>query len=204
MQAEMKSKVKNQKSKVGGALLFVLAFSFITSCHQDSNPKPRGYFRISFPEKKYSRFVPEGCPFEFDIPTYARVVKDTSALALPCWMNVEFPEFNGTLYLTYKKVENNLSQLYEEHRSMTMKHIPRASGIDELEVEDAKNKVYGSFYLIKGSAATNVQFYLTDSTTHFIRASLYFYNVPQPDSIAPVLNFISEDVKHLVQSFRWK
>jgi gliding motility-associated lipoprotein GldD len=185
--------------------LLILLLSVLLSCGDDDyTPKPRGFFRIALPEKKYVSYDAPGCPFGFEIPVYARVAPDSSKMALPCWLNVEFPQFNATVYFTYKPMKNNLTQLYEEHRSMTMKHIPKANAIDETNYNNAKLKVYGSVYNVKGAAASNMQFYLTDSVQHFIRGSLYFYNVPQPDSIAPVLNFISFDVKHLVETFHWK
>ncbi|MCX6274709.1 MAG: gliding motility lipoprotein GldD [Bacteroidetes bacterium] len=184
--------------------LLVMSSLLLTSCEQEYVPKPKGFFRIALPEKSYHIHSPAGCPFEFEIPAYAVEVKDSSPYAEPCFMDIQFPVFNATVYLTYKPVKNDLKKLYEDHRSMTMKHIPKANAIDEEAYNDAANRVFGSRYNIKGNAASNTQFYLTDSTNHFIRGSLYFYSVPQPDSIAPVLAFINEDIKHMIETFRWK
>jgi putative hemolysin len=187
-------------------MLAVAALSafILVSCEQEYTPKPKGFFRIALPEKKYKVFNPAGCPFTFEIPSYAEEVRDSSPLAEPCFMDIRFPVFNATIYLTYKPVKNDLQKLYEEHRSMTMKHIPKANGIEESAFSNPQFKVYGSRYTVKGNAASNTQFYLTDSTSNFIRGSLYFYSLPQPDSIAPVLTFINEDIKHLIETFRWK
>jgi len=119
-------------------------------------------------------------------------------------MNLDFPEFKGTLYLSYKQVNNNLTQFTEDSRNLSMKHITRASGIEELPVFIPTKKIYGTYYSVKGSAASPLQFYLTDSSKHFIRGALYFYASPQPDSIAPVLDFISRDIDHLIETFNWK
>ncbi len=188
------------------SLIIVLALSsfLLSSCNEDYFPKPKGFFRITLPEKEYRLCAPPGCPFEFEIPSYAVEVRDSSPLAEPCFMDIQFPGFNSTIYITYKPVKNDLQKLYEDHRSMTMKHIPKASGIDEEAYADINHKVYGSRYSIKGNAASNTQFYLTDSTANFIRGSLYFYSLPKSDSIAPVLTFINEDIKHLMETFRWK
>jgi putative hemolysin len=185
-------------------VILLLSTLFMTSCEQEYAPKPKGFFRIALPQKSYQLHAPTGCPFEFEIPLYATEVRDSSQFAEPCFMDIQFPAFNATLYLTYKPVTNDLQKLYEDHRSMTMKHIPKANAIDEEAFVDAAHHVYGSRYTIKGSAASNTQFYLTDSTSHFIRGSLYFYSLPQPDSIAPVLAFLNEDIKHLIETFRWK
>lgn len=196
------------RSESGGVIsvivFFILSSLLLTSCDQDYSPKPKGFFRIALPQKEYKQCSPEGCPFRFEIPVYAVEARDSSRFAEPCFMDVQFPAFNATIYLTYKPVKNDLQKLYEEHRSMTMKHIPKANAIDEEAFADANNHVYGSRYNIKGNAASNTQFYLTDSTSNFIRGSLYFYSLPQPDSIAPVLAFINEDIRHLIETFRWK
>jgi gliding motility-associated lipoprotein GldD len=186
------------------AILLLLSVVFFISCNEEYTPKPRGFFRIALPEKKYEIYSPQNCPFQFEIPVYAKVTVDSSKTALPCWLNVEMPYFNATVYMTYKEMNGDLQKLYEDHRSMTMRHIPKANAIDETPYVNTERKVYGSLYSVKGAAASNMQFYLTDSTKHFIRGSFYFYNIPQPDSLAPVLGFLSVDVKHLIETFEWK
>jgi len=189
---------------VGAIALIFLSSFFLSSCDEEYTPKPKGFFRIALPQKEYRHFSPAGCPFEFEMPVYAADARDSSPQAEPCFMDIQFPKFNATVYLTYKPVKNDLQKLYEDHRSMTMKHIPKANAIDEEAYADPVHKVYGSRYSIKGNAASNTQFYLTDSTANFIRGSLYFYSVPQPDSIEPVLAFINEDIKHMIETFRWR
>ena len=189
-------------------LMFLTGFfliALLTGCEDDYIPKQRAYFRITLPEKKYERYNSLACPFSFDIPVYTEVVpyknkKETES----CWFNVEFPTFQGTLYLSYKSVNNDLRKHVEDSRTLSMKHISRASGIQEQAIENSSKRVYGIYYDVKGNAASSVQFYLTDSATNFIRGALYFYAIPNPDSIAPVLNFVKEDVLHLIESFSWK
>ena len=96
-----------------------------------------------------------------------------------------------------------MKKFIEDSRTLSMKHISKASGMHEEEINNAYKKVYGIFYDVKGNAASSVQFYVTDSTANFIRGALYFYAVPNPDSIAPVLKFVEADVKHLIDSFSW-
>lgn len=177
---------------------------FITSCDEPLIPKPRGYFRIEAPKQQYVKFNPTSCPFQFEVPQYANVSADSSEGAEPCWLNVDFTAYRGTIYLSYKDIHNDITKLTEDCRSMAMKHTAKASAIDELEYADPEAKVYGLTYLLKGNAASPVQFWVTDSTKHFLRGSLYFYAVPNADSIAPVLNFVKEDIRHLMESVRWK
>ena len=63
--------------------------------------------------------------------------------------------------------------------------------------------MYGILYQIKGNAASQVQFLLTDSVKHFLRGALYFNNRPNKDSIAPVANYITEDIVRLMETAEW-
>jgi gliding motility-associated lipoprotein GldD len=184
--------------------LTCVAFAGIASCGEEEySPKPRAYFRIDLPKKEYKQLKTD-CPFSFDYPIYSEVRFDNRPNAEPCWMNVEYPRFNGTIHLSYKNIENNLEQYLEDARSLTYKHISRATDIRESLIVNEEAKVYGIIYDVKGDAASHVQFYMTDSLEHFIRGSLYFNVPPNQDSIAPVLNFIRKDITHMIETFGWK
>jgi len=177
------------------------------SCANDDDyfvPKPKGYYRIKLPEKKYQRFDNGTCPFSFDVPTYAIVVPDPLHKDEYCWLDIEYPKLGGILYLSYKKVDNNLGQYIEDSRTLAVKHSVKASGIEEQMIEKDSSHVYGILYNIEGNTASSLQFHLTDSANHFLRASLYFNCRPNKDSLEPVLNFITKDVTRMIESFRWK
>ena len=88
---------------------------------------------------------------------------------------------------------------------MVMKHIPKASSIENKIYENPEKRIYGLTYTIAGvDAASPYQFYLTDSTKHFIRGALYFNTIPNNDSLAPVIEFLKEDINHLIETFEWK
>ena len=59
---------------------------------------------------------------------------------------------------------------------------------------------------VDGPVASPIQFYLTDSLQqqHFIRGAFYFNSRAEPDSLAPVLSFIKEDIQVMLQSFQWE
>ncbi|MNZ95192.1 hypothetical protein D3C78_1143260 [compost metagenome] len=132
---------------------------------------------------------------------------DQSIDAQPCWVNVNYPQFNGKLHISYHDINGDKKKfikLTEESRGLVFKHTIKATAIDESVISDKANKVYGTYYTIDGNAASSIQFYLTDSTQHFLRAALYFSSEPKLDSIQPVLNFIKKDVELLIKSFKWK
>ena len=192
--------------KLNSWLSVVVGFLVIlaASCNNDYYPKPRGYFRIDLPEKSYVVFD-SALPYKFEVPVYARMIPDTDPHAEPYWINIWFPQFKGTLHLSYKKINGNLTNYLEDTRTMVMKHIPKASSIDDKAYENPEKKVYGLTYTISGvAAASPYQFYLTDSTRHFVRGALYFNTVPNNDSLAPVIDFLKEDINHLIETFEWK
>jgi gliding motility-associated lipoprotein GldD len=192
--------------KLNSWLSLVVVFLVIlaASCNNDYYPKPRGYFRIDLPQKSYIVFD-SALPYKFELPVYAQVVPDTEPRAELYWINVSFPQFKGTLHLSYKKINGNLTKYLEDTRTMVMKHIPKASSIDDKTYENPGKKVYGLTYTISGvAAASPYQFYLTDSTKNFVRGALYFNTVPNNDSLAPVIEFLKEDINHLIETFEWK
>jgi gliding motility-associated lipoprotein GldD len=182
----------------------VLILLMATACGGDYYPKPHGNFRIDLPEKEYIRFDTT-FPYSFSYPAYARIAYESSRPDEPYWINVEFPRFRGKIHLSYKPVNGNLNDYLEDSRTMAMKHIPKASGIKTETFVNADKKVYGLTYLIEGvEAASPFQFYITDSTSHFIRGALYFNVVPNNDSLAPVIEFLEDDIRYMIETFEWK
>jgi gliding motility-associated lipoprotein GldD len=188
---------------------YCMFFLFLVSCNSAYTPKPRGYYKITFPEKGYQHFNNGACPFTFDYPKYGVINRDTIFLDTlpdnPCWFNITFPTLNGNLYLSYKEInrENSLNNLIEDAHKMTFKHTVKADFIDENYLS-TPNHVYGIYYEVGGNAASALQFFITDSIKHFLRGSLYFYNTPNADSIAPVLSFIKPDVMELIKTLKWQ
>lgn len=183
--------------------LLVFCFTVISCTEETSIPRPRGYFRIDLPEKEYKTYSGD-CPFSFEIPNYSQINPGSAGKAQPCWLNLDFQKQKATLHLSYKEVEDDIGTLIEDARTMAYKHAVKANGIEERAFENVDDKVYGLLYNINGNAASSVQFFVTDSTSHFIRGSLYFYASPNADSIAPVLNFIREDVVNLINTLKWQ
>lgn len=186
--------------------LYLVALLF-SACHSqpDYAPKPRGYFRINFPKRVYQQYT-GSCPYTFIYPTYAVIEPDKARNAKPCWINLQLPQFNGTLHLSYETITSpkEFNELVEDAHTFAFKHTVKATSIDEGIIHYPDRKVYGIYYTIDGNAASSAQFFLTDSTKHYIRGALYFNTQPQLDSIQPVLNFVKQDVNVLIKSFRWK
>ena len=203
--SNFKFQISNFKRSI---VLFTLPVIAILSCNSPYIPKPAGYFKIDFPEKKYQQFNQQGYPYTFEYPAYARVVKDStffgSATENPWWVNVDFPQFSARIYLSYKIIgQYKLDSLLNDAFNLTNKHSIKASYIDDSIMNIADN-VHGEFFKVEGNVATANQFFLTDSTKNFLRGALYFDATPNEDSLRPVNQFLVEDMKHLINTFRWK
>lgn len=191
------------------SLYIIISFSwlalFISSCNQnDYSPKPRGYFRIDLPEKSYVQ-LDTNFPYIFEYPSYSVIKHDRYAPNRPYWINIAYPDYNGQIHLSYKQVNGNLAKYVEDSYNMAMKHIPKASAIKETRIRKRKNSVYGITYRIGGTdVASPYQFYVTDSTNHFLRGALYFNIIPNNDSLEPVIDFVIGDIQHMLSTLKWK
>lgn len=125
-------------------------------------------------------------------------------MAEPFWLNIEIDQFNAKIHLSYKPVKNNLYLLTEESRNLAYKHAVKAIAINEKLFINDENSVYGTIYVIKGNTASPFQFHLTDSVNHFIRGSFYISEIPNYDSLRPVINFIDKDIHHFIETLSWK
>lgn len=185
-------------------LLFLIAFACLPiSCRDKAMPKPRGYFRIDFPQKDYDVWQ-QDYPFSFEYLKGAKVVEDKTHLAEKYWLNVLYPKYNATLHLSYKEVNENLDKYLEDSHKLVYKHAIKADAIDEKNYINNEKQVFGLVYRILGNSASSIQFIATDSSKHFLRGSLYFNNQPNSDSLAPVIQFIDKDIVHLMETLSWE
>jgi gliding motility-associated lipoprotein GldD len=185
----------------GAAMLVTVLL--LTGCRHTPVPKPTGYFRIGLPEKKYVHYDTP-CSYSIEYPQYAVINLHPSAAADTCWMDIEFPSLKAKIHLTYFDLHDNLASLTELSREMAYKHTIRAEAIEEKLWADDSSKVYGILYDLKGNTASAVQFFVTDSTAHYLRGSLYFMAQPNEDSLMPVITFVREDIIHLIETLNWK
>ncbi len=183
-------------------ILIIVTILFFNSCQRDYTPKPRGYFRIDFPKKEY-RMTPDKIPYKFEYPTYCYLMNNRKAEQEMYWIDLVYPQFKATVFLSYKLIDKNFETYFQDSYNFVYKHTIKADAIDEISINKSEKKVYGIMYNIKGDAASNLQFYLTDSSKNFVRGALYFDVLPNKDSLAPVLQFIREDVDRLVETFEW-
>lgn len=189
-------------------VLLTMIYLLAVSCNSNYVAKPRGYFKIDFPEKKYQVFDKPGYPYTFEYPVYASVLRDSvffgEATENPWWINIDFPQFQGRMYISYKEIgKNKFDTLLNDAFKMTSKHSTKAVSIDDSLIA-TPNGIHGLFFNVGGDVATANQFFLTDTTKHFLRGALYFNTTPNADSLGIVNSFLVEDVRHLINTFKWR
>lgn len=190
-------------------ILFIVMITgtiIMPSCNNEYTPKPRGYFRIALPERNYI-LLDSVYPYTFEYPAYARITNDPLSPGEKNWINIEMPNFHGRIHISYKPLTDKYSLIKytEDTRTLALKHMAKASGIRNIAINDPSRKLYGLVYEINGmGAASPYQFYLTDSTTHWLRGSLYFDAIPNNDSLAPVIDFVKTDIQHIFETMHWK
>ena len=203
------SAVSSQQSVLKTIFLLLLVncilLTVFVSCDDKTyQPKPKGYFRIDLPEKEYVS-LDSMKYYSFEHPVYSKITPDYLSPEEKEWVNVEFPSFKGTIHISYKNVDNNIEKYLEDSYYMMTKHISRAMEIRDSVVANPERKVYGLVYFLEGEGvASPLQFYLTDSVNHFLRGSLYFNVKTINDSLAPVIDFITDDIRHLIETVKWK
>ncbi|HEX7413179.1 MAG TPA: gliding motility lipoprotein GldD [Bacteroidia bacterium] len=194
--------------KIIVALFLVSCLLSLVSCigNDDDNtiaPKPRAFYRLNFPEKKYKTYD-SICPFTFQTPIYSFVENDKSKNAQPCWLNIKYPLYKAQLYVSYNDLNNDLAKHLNDSRELAIRHQVKASGLDEQVLINDSAHVFGLLYDISGNSASAIQFYITDSTTHFLRGSLYFDCPPNIDSLKIVIDYLRIDIMHMIETFKWK
>jgi gliding motility-associated lipoprotein GldD len=179
--------------------LLVIGFFVLSSCKEEVLPKPMASLRLDYPEATYTLFDEANCPFTFEKNTNG-VVK----LEKNCDLTIHYPKMKATVYFTFKPINNNIDALLRDAQTLTYKHVVKADDIIEQPFINQKDRVYGMFYAVNGNAATNAQFYVTDSTRYFVDCSVYFYAKPNFDSIMPAASYLRNDLQNMMESFRWK
>lgn len=218
------------KNKTAALYTFYLfAFTFLllfTACNSTYTSKRTGYYKIDFPERKYTPFQKEGFPYSFEYPVYAEIVKDSTYFDQdaenPYWINIDFPRFGARIFLSYKSVggksvykvkqangtykdslgTNVFDLMVKDAFELTNKNQAVASSMND-SLFHTSNGITGVFFRVGGNAATARQFYMSDTTKNFFRGALYFDVTPNADSLRPVLDFLQKDLDHLINTFKW-
>ncbi|MEO8414932.1 MAG: hypothetical protein ABI472_14790 [Ginsengibacter sp.] len=218
----------SMKNKISVRCLLLFFFLVLfASCNSTYTSKKKGYYKIDFPKKEYVKFDKPGFPYSFEYPAYARIERDSayfdSNTENPYWLNVDFPSFNGKIFISYKVIggtsmykvktpggkyrdslgNNTFQNMVSDSYKLTYKNDIKAYSIQD-SVMHTPHRITGIFFRLTGSVATARQFFISDSIHNFLRGALYFDATPNEDSLRPVNNFLEADMKHLINTLQWK
>lgn len=185
-------------------IVLPILFLLMLSCGNDPLPKPKAYLRLEYPSAVYEKAIIP-LPFTFDKNELADPISAVKTINKAKGIDIKYSALKATIYLTYKDVKNgNLDSLLRDAQNLTQKHTIKADEITGDLFENKETKVYGMLYEIGGDAASQSQFYVTDSISHFLSGSLYFYAKPNYDSIYPASEYLKKDIKRIMESVQWK
>ena len=202
-----KNSVLNFEFLILNSILLLLC----VSCSKGNTPKPYGYYRIATPDTAYTDFQSSILNSQFSILNYPytfalsrnAVVQPRTDVDEPYWINIVYPSLNATIHCSYKPVRNNLRELTNDALEFVYRNASFATAIPEQEYMHPEAHVYGVLFDLEGNTASSCQFFVTDSTRHFFRASVYCNCPPNADSLAPVYQYIRTDVIKMVETFEW-
>lgn len=182
-------------------VILIIFAALAISCGDDPQPKPMGFLAMEYPQPKYE-LLEKKCPYIFEKNKWATAANPKGGNN--CWLNLEYEHLKGTIFITYQPVTNNLDSLLRDAQKLPLQHTIKADAIQGDIYTNEYNKTYGMFYEVSGNAASQAQFYLTDSTEHFLTGSVYFRAQPNFDSILPAAAYLKQDMRHLMETVQWK
>jgi gliding motility-associated lipoprotein GldD len=178
--------------------LIVFLMIIMLGCTTDTVPKPKAYLSLNYPKSNYE-LISVNRPYIFEIS------KQSTVHELPKnWLKISYPELKASVDVTYRPVKNNLKELLMEADKLVFEHTIKADNISSRDYSNAEKRVYGKLYDIAGNAASQVQFHVTDSSRHFLKASLFFYTKPNYDSVLPAVEHIKQDMIRMMESLEWR
>ena len=186
------------------SISFFLLAALLTSCGSDVLiPKPPTYLRLDLPDHGYTTYDDE-CPYTLTLPVIFKVKKVTDANGLTCHKDIDMGPLNGTIHFSFIEMLKPLSDYVNFTNDKIDEHKIKATAIRDNKIINDKNQVYCTFFELQGSVATPFQFYMTDSVSSFASGVVYFNSTPNYDSLKPSLDYLKEDLTHMIKNFKWK
>lgn len=182
--------------------IFIMILSVLMSC-TDHTPKPMGYPRIDRNNVLLDSFSNKY--FSFRYPSDARIESKKPDNNLEIWLDISYPQYNATIHCTYLPIsKQSLPKVLEDNYRLAYGHAAKAESINQIRYNNPRAHTYGILYDIGGSVAVPVQFFITDSISHFFRGSLYYnVSINNTDSIEPVTDFLRHDITTIMSTMTW-
>jgi gliding motility-associated lipoprotein GldD len=175
-----------------------LCFVFIIGCKEEFLiPKPKAQIRLEYAQGELDTLETANFSINYNQLANPKKNKDMA-------YTLEYPEMKGAIFLSYRQLDDDLDKLMQDAKRLSYEHAVKADNIVEQPVVNPESKVYGSLFEVQGNAASQTQFFVTDSSTHFLTGSVYFYTKPNYDSILPAAAYLQNDIRNIMETLRWK
>jgi gliding motility-associated lipoprotein GldD len=189
--------------KVAGIVLSVF---FLTSCGNTEvySPKPKGFNRLVLPSHEYQTIKAKH-PFSFEFSKHAVLENDTHTLAEPDWVVVHYPDLDTRIQFTYKPLNGDLTKLskhIDDAYKLAAKHQVKADSQTE-SVINLKSGKKAVIIEIEGEVPSHFQFYMTDTSRHYLRGVLYIMEPTLNDSLMPLVEYMKVDCMHILETLNW-
>lgn len=185
--------------------VFSLLAAILLGCKEEVTiPKPPTYLRLELPDHSYKNYSSD-CGYSFDASSLFEVkdVYDTTG-NLTCHKDIKMPKLNAVMHFSYIPMKEQLSTYVNFSNDKVDEHKLKATAIEDEQIIRSKDRVFGTFFELQGDVASPFQFYLTDSTEHFVSGVIYFNSRPNYDSLKPTLDYLKIDLMQMMKSFKWK
>ena len=180
--------------------LFIVFLFMGCANNKDYTPRPMGYNRIEKPSYSYSTNQQSSYSFEYADIARIKVDKDSTN-----WFNIVYPDYSAVIYCSYLPIidRQTLGKALDDSYHLAYSHTVMADAINSEVYSDPDRHIGGMLYELKGNVATPIQFFVTDSISHFIRGSFYYNENFNIDSVSPITNFIKEDIIRIFNTIKF-
>ncbi|GGW46709.1 gliding motility lipoprotein GldD [Arenibacter certesii] len=178
------------------SVIIVFCCFLLGSCEGEVLPKPNALLRLEYPDTEHTTFKGDHFTLDRNVMASIKSKKGNSFI-------LDYPLMQGSIFITYKEINGDLDKLLTDAQRLSYEHAVKADNILEQPFVNEEGKVYGMYYEVKGNAASQAQFYVTDSTAHFVTGSLYFHAKPNYDSILPAAAYLQNDIRRIMETLKW-
>ena len=183
------------------ALIIAGLIFIFTSCNNAATPRPHGYFRIEPYPTNYTTHPLGSISLQINDSAQC-CTPDRQAHDGVYWLNIQYPRYKATIYLSYIPLSDNLDRLMRESVELVYRQNVNTEQVEAIAYEASEEQLFATLYALSPESATPVQFIVTDSTQYLLRGALYFDTPVRADSVAPSLQYIEDDIIHLIENIR--
>ncbi|MEE2616583.1 MAG: gliding motility lipoprotein GldD [Bacteroidota bacterium] len=183
-------------------VIFIVLFG----CENYFLPKQSAYLRLDYPKPEYKLINDKDFPFFFEANTRLSEISDIDINLRSIDFIINYNQLNAQINFQYKNVNSSekLKAYILDLKSTIETHSMMANSVKIKDYSLKEKNIFGRIFDLSGNVASPYQFYLTDSINNIISGLVYFNIKPNYDSILPAINYIENDIIHLIESFDWK